>query len=104
MLAMPAKMEKAGTNVRCLEMRLQFSPQQPFHVTVAFRTDTDRQGENNSVTTWPPKSDPRVPLVLPSLLHGLASKLRQYRVEGARAYTAAIRKATAFVHARELRH
>ena len=97
---MPVKVEKVGAHVRCLELRLKFDLNRPVHVTVAFRTDSDRQGEDNSVTSWPPPSDPRLPLVLPGLLHGLASKIRQYSVIGARGYTAAVRRATAFVKSR----
>ena len=100
MLSMPVKLEKAGCHVRCLELRLKFVVGMPVHVTVAFRTDDDRQGEDRSVTSWPPPNDPRVPLVLPSLLHGLASKIRHYHVPGTRGYTAAIRRATTFVRSR----
>ena len=100
MLAMPVKLEKFGSHVRCLELRLRFSASKPVHVTVAFRTDEDRQGEDQLVTSWPPRQDPRVPLVLPSLLHGLASKIRLYHVVGTAGYTSAIRKATAFIRSR----
>ena len=100
LLAMPVKLEKVGSHVRCLELRLRFSSDEAVHTTVAFRTDEDRQGEDHAVTSWPPRNDPRVPLVLPSLLHGLASKLRLYYIPGTKGYTCAIRKATAFIRAR----
>ena len=100
LLAMPVKLEKYGSHVSCGALRLRFSADKPVHVTVAFRTDNDRQGEDHMVTSWPPRQDPRVPLVLPSLLHGLASKLRLYHVSGTNGYTSAIRKATAFIRSR----
>ena len=65
-------------------------------VIVAFRTDPDRQGESQDVTSWPPRPDPRTRLVLDSLLQGLASKLRLYRVPGTGGFTAVIRQALAF--------
>jgi hypothetical protein len=96
LLAMPVKFERAGEDARCLELRLKFTPGVSVHSTVAFRTDSDRQGESKDVTAWPPRSDPRLPLVLPSLIHGLAAKLRQYRVNGTRGFTASVRRAAKF--------
>ena len=43
LLAMPVKIEQSGCYVRCLELRLLFRDGAPVHVTVAFRTDADRQ-------------------------------------------------------------
>ena len=100
LLAMPVKLEKVDCHVRFLELRLKLAAGAPVHVTVAFRTDDDRQGEDHSVTSWPPPNDPRASLVLPSLLQGLASKIRHYHVPRTRGYTAAIRRATAFVRSR----
>ena len=100
LLAMPVKFEQLGAVVRCLELRLAFGVGRPVHVTVAFRTDADRQGEAGNVTAWPGRWDPRTPRVLPGLLAGLAAKLRQYRAPGTGGYTAAIRRATAFVKAK----
>ena len=93
LLAMPVKLENVGSHVRCLELRLKFSLGLPVNVTIVFRTDDDRQGEDHTVTSWTPKSDPRIHLVLPSL----ASKIRLYHMPGTRA---AILRATAFVRSR----
>ena len=97
LLAMPVKFEQAGAEVRCLELRLGFSSGQSVHVTVAFRTDADRQGEAQNVTAWPGRYDPHTPKVLPGLLAGLAAKLRHYRARGTRGFTASIRRAVSFV-------
>jgi hypothetical protein len=95
--AMPVKFEQVGSEIRCLELRLLFRLGLPVHVTVAFRTDLDRQGEANNVIAWPGRWDPRTPRVLPGLLAGLAAKLRQYRAPGTGGFTAAIRRAVSFV-------
>jgi hypothetical protein len=100
LLAMPVKFEQAGTEVRCLELRLRFQPGRAVHVTVAFRTDPDRQGEAGNVTSWPGRFDPRTPRVLPGLLAGLAAKLRHYRAPGAGGFTADIRRAVQFIKAK----
>ena len=100
LLAMPVKFERAGTEVRCLELRLRFDPPRAVHVTVAFRTDCDRQGEAGDVVSWPPRVDPRARMLVPALLCGLASKLRQYRAPCTLGYTASIRRAFQFVKAK----
>ena len=51
LLAMPVKLEKVGSHVRCLELRIRFSSGEAVHTTVAFRTDEDRQGEDRLVTS-----------------------------------------------------
>ena len=101
LLGMPVKFVSVGTEVRCLELRLGVAPDRPPRVTVAFRTDEDRQGESKDVTSWPPRSDPRARLVVSSLLHGLAAKLRLYRVAGTTGYPAAIRRALRFLRDRQ---
>ena len=58
LLAMPVKLEKVGSHVRCLELRLRFSSGDAVYTTVAFRTDEDRQGEDRLVISWPPRIDP----------------------------------------------
>ena len=97
---MPVKFVSVGPEVRCLELRVAVAPDRPLRVTVAFRTDDDRQGESRDVTSWPPRSDPRARLALPSLLQGLAAKLRLYRVAGTTGYPAALRRALRFVRER----
>ena len=96
MLGMSIKCVQRGETIRVLELRVSVCCGRP-RVVVAFRTDADRQGESGDVTPWPPRGDPRVELVLRSLLEGLAAKLRLYRVIGAAGYTAAIRAAYHFV-------
>ena len=100
LLGMPVKFVSCGAEFRCLELRVSVCPGTAPKVVVAFRTDQDRQGESNDVTSWPPRSDPRARLVTSSLLQGLAAKLRLYRAEGTGGYTAAIRAALAFVRKR----
>jgi len=100
LLVMPVTFEQVGNEIRCLELWLLFRSGRPVHVTVAFRTDPDRQGEAGNVTSWPGRSDPRTPRVLPGLLAGLAAKLRQYRAPGTGGFTAAIRRALTFVKAK----
>jgi hypothetical protein len=100
LLAMPVKFEQVGEQIRCLELRLLFRPALPVHVTVAFRTDADRQGEAQNVVSWPGRRDPRTPRVLPGLLAGLAAKLRHYRAVGTGGFTASIRRAVSFVQAK----
>ena len=58
LLAMPVKLEKVGSHVRCLELRLRFSSGDAVYTTVAFRTDEDRQGEDRLVISWRPRIDP----------------------------------------------
>ena len=100
LLGMPVKFVSVGPEVRCLELRVAVAPDRPLRVTVAFRTDDDRQGESRDVTSWPSRSDPRARLALPSLLQGLAAKLRLYRVAGTTGYPAALRRALRFVRER----
>ncbi len=72
----------------------------PPRAVLAFRTDADRQGESHDVTSWPHRDDPRTPLVLLALLHGLAAKIRQYHVPGAGGYTATVRRSVVFLRGR----
>ena len=97
MLGMPVKFVQRGTCIRLLELRVTVVPVGPPKVVVAFRTDADRQGESQDVTSWPPREDPRARLVMCSLLEGLAAKLRLYRAPGTAGYTSAIRLALRFV-------
>ena len=96
-LGMPVKWVSSGSSFRCLELRVGLNAGVAPRVVVAFRTDPDRQGESQDVTSWPPRWDPRARLVLDSLLQGLASKLRLYRVPGTGGFTAAIRQALSFL-------
>ena len=99
-LGMPVKWVSSGSSFRCLELRVNVSAGVAPRVVVAFRTRPRPPGESQDVTSWPPRSDPRVRLVLDSLLQGLASKLRLYRVPGTGGFTAAIRQALAFLRKR----
>ena len=100
LLRMPVKFENAGNAIRVLELRITVERGGPPRVLLAFRTDADRQGESGDVTSWPPLGDPRVQLVLPGLLQGLAAKIRLYHVPGTTGYTATLRRALAFVRQR----
>ena len=94
---MPVKWVSSGSSFRCLELRVELSAGEAPRAVVAFRTDPDRQGESQDATSWPPRSAPRARLVLDSLLQGLASNLRLYRVPQTGGFTAAIRQALTFV-------
>ena len=100
LLQMPVKFESTGNSIRVLELRITLEHGVPPRVLLAFRTDADRQGESGDVTSWPPLHDPRVQLVLPGLLQGLAAKVRLYHVPGTTGYTATLRRALAFVRQR----
>jgi hypothetical protein len=100
LLQMPVKFEGAGSTTRVLELRIAVERGCPPHVVLAFRTDMDRQGESGDVTSWPPLGDPRVRLVLPGMLQGLAAKIRLYHVPGTAGYTATLRRALHFVQRR----
>jgi hypothetical protein len=100
LLRMPVKWENAGDTIRVLELRVSVRPGMPPRAVLAFRTDADRQGESHDVTSWPHRDDPRTPLVLPALLHGLAAKIRQYHVPGAGGYTATVRRSVTFLRGR----
>ena len=86
--------------MRCLEVRITFAPPLPVKAVLAFRTDADRQGESGDIESWPSREDPRVPLVLPGLLTGLAAKLRFYTTQGVRGYGATVRAMFHFVKAK----
>ena len=78
LLQMPVKPVSRGSVMRCLEVRIFLEPDKPAKSVLAFRTDADRQGESQDVQSWPARDDPRLPMVLPGLLKGLAAKLRFY--------------------------
>lgn len=100
LLNMPVTAVSVGSTVRCLELRISFTAGEPVRSVLAFRTDEDRQGESHDVESWPAREDPRTPMLLPGLLHGLAAKLRFYTAEGATGYTATIRGMVAFLKAK----
>ena len=59
LLIMPVGFERAGRVARCLELCLDWTSATAVKVTLAFRTDLDRQGESGDVRTWPEWQDPR---------------------------------------------
>ena len=83
--------------MRCLELRLSFAPGLPVRCLLAFRTDANRQGESGDVEAWPCREDPRIRMVLPGLLMGLAAKLRFYSSPALGGYTATIRAMYSFI-------
>ena len=52
LLMIPVKIEKAGRQARCLEVRLDWTCQDNVAVVLAYQTDADRQGESGDVTSW----------------------------------------------------
>ena len=94
------KVEGAGQVRRCLEVRLTLQGQQGLRCVMAYRTDSDRQGESHDVTSWPPWQDPRARTLLPSLLMGLAAKLVVYHVDGVHGLPSSLRAAIGFLRAR----
>ena len=100
LLAMPVVFERGGRVARCLELRISWLEAGSVKAVLAYRTDTDRQGESSDVRTWPEWSDPRTPLVLHGLLAGLATKLVAYSHEGVRGFPASLRQALQFLRAR----
>ena len=77
LLGMPVKFVSVGQEIRCLELRIAVAPGRPPRVTVAFRTDSDRQGECKDVTSWPPRSDSRARLVVEQSFCHCCKALRQ---------------------------
>ena len=61
LLTMPVGFERAGRGARCLELRLDWTSATAVKVTLAFRTDLDRQGESGDLRTWPEWQHPRAP-------------------------------------------
>ena len=100
LLQMPVKSVSRGSVVRCLEVRISFEQDKPVKSVLAFRTDADRQGESGDIESWPRRDDPRLPMVLPGLLTGLAAKLRFYAPPGVRGYAATVRAMYRFVRSK----
>ena len=100
LLSMPVKVVESGSTMRCLEMRLSFADARRPRCVLAFRTDADRQGESGDVASWPQPDDPRTPMLLGSLLSGLAAKLRFYCHPAVVGFTATIRMMNQFVASR----
>ena len=94
---MPAKPVARRATARFLEVRLTVKRGSPVRSVLAFRMDSDRQGESGDVEFWPAADDPRTLMVLSGLLAGLAGKLCFYTAEGVEDYTATIRAMCAFV-------
>ena len=87
--------------MRFLELRISFPVGGAVRSVLAFRTDADRQGESGDVQSWPDADDdPRLPMVLPGLLIGLATKLRFYSAPGVTGYGATVRAMVRFVKAK----
>ena len=99
MLCMPVKLEGSGRERRVLEVRIQLRSD-IVHSTLAFRDDTDRQGESGDVVSWPPASDPRVKQLLPGLLSSLAARIRQYHPANCHGVTSSWRRAVQFLRRR----
>ncbi len=100
LLLMPVVFERGGRCARCLELRLQWRDTCPVKATLAFRTDSDRQGESGDLRTWPEWSDPRCPGLLHGLLAGLASKVVKYSAKEVAGFAASVRGATVFLSQR----
>ena len=100
LLDMPVKLEGFGTTRRFLEVKLELRNTPKIHAELAFRDDADRQGESNDVSSWPPRHDPRIRQLLPALLAGLASKIRQYHAKETGGLTASWRRAVQFLKRR----
>jgi hypothetical protein len=98
LLGMPVKLEGSSPQRRMLEVVLAVGP--PTKCILAFRDDSDRQGESQDVTSWPNRADPRLPQLLHSLLSGLAAKIRLYHSAGTPGFTASWRRAYAFLKRR----
>ena len=96
LLCMPVKFVGRASAARFLETHIAFDGGN-VRCVLAFRTDPDRQGESNDVTSWPTPFDPRARLLIPGLVMGLASKLRFYCVPGVAGYPATIRRMYQFV-------
>ena len=99
LLCMPVKFVARASEARFLETRLAFEGGKA-RCVLAFRTDADRQGESNDVTSWPMPFDPRARMLIPGLVMGLASKLRFYGAPDIAGYTATIRRMYQFVKKR----
>jgi len=100
LLLMPVVFERAGRVARCLEVRLDWTPDRAVKAVLAYRTDADRQGESGDVRTWPERHDPRTPALLRGLLAGLASKVVRYTDSGVGGLPASIRQAVGFLRGR----
>ena len=100
LLSMPVKVVESGSTMRCLEMRLSFADARRPRCVLAFRTDADRQGESGDVASWPQPDDPRTPMLLGSLLSGLAAKLQFYCHPAVAGFTATVRMTNQFVASR----
>ena len=101
LLMIPVKIEKAGRQARCLEVRLDWTCQDNVAVVLAYQTDADRQGESGDVTSWHKWKDPRTENVLHGLLAGLASKLNRFAHEEMSGYTKSIRLAVQWMRQRQ---
>ena len=100
LLGMPVKLEGFGAVRRMLEVRVSLGECGRASCVLAFRDDQDRQGESGDVASWPPRLDPRAKPLLPSLLSGLAAKLRLYHSGGSAGLAASWRRAYQFVRRR----
>ena len=67
LLLMPVGLERCGRELRCLETRLRWRDD-VVSAVLAYRTDADRQGESQDVTSWPEWKDPRTGSVLNGFL------------------------------------
>ena len=100
LLSMPVKTIRCDSSMRCLEMRLTFGSFEQARCvrsTLAFRTDSDRQGESGDVVSWPQPDDPRTRMLLSALLSGLAAKVRFYCSRETAGLTATVRLMCQFV-------
>ena len=100
LLLMPVGFERGGRVARCLELRLDWNDACRVKSVLAYRTDSDRQGESGDVRTWPEWRDPRAPVVLHGLLVGLATKLVTYADASVGGFPASLRQALRFLRQR----
>ena len=98
LLLMPVGFERGGRVARCLELRIDWTNDAcKVKSVLAYRTDTDRQGESADVRTWPEWRDPRATVVLHGLLVGLATKLTTYADVSVGGFPASLRQAVRFL-------
>ena len=100
LLLMPVGFERGGRIARCLELRIDWTAASRVKSVLAYRTDSDRQGESGDVRTWPEWRDPRAQVVLRGLLVGLATKLVNYADVSIGGFPASLRQAVCFLRHR----
>ena len=100
LLLMPVGFERGGRIARCLVLRICRADESKVKAALAYRTDSDRQGESGDVRTWPEWRDPRASAVLHGLLVGLATRLLNYADQSIGGFPASLRHAVQFLRQR----